>query len=204
MPYRTIREDEILLHFPESARPDIKLLFEKHSFSFRITAPRQTRLGSFRPSQNKVPVVSVNIDLKQYTFLLIFLHEVAHLIVWEQYGRDVKAHGQEWKKAFRELAEPFFENNVFPADLENELRRYFRSTPATFSRNTKLINALAFHEGGIPSLTVADIPFNETFSLAKGKTFVKLQKRRTRFKCYCPADRRYYLVHGSAKVLQAR
>jgi hypothetical protein len=87
--------------------------------------------------------------------------------------------------------------------LAAELHRYFIKTPATFHRDTRLINTLSSLEGGIQMVTVNDIPLNSTFTLMSGREFVKLEKLRTRYKCFCPKTRKYYLVPKSAQVMQA-
>jgi len=204
MPFKPETLQSVLTFFPEQAHRLTEALFNEHHFLFRITRPRQTRLGSFKGFRNgDRPVIHINSDLKQYTFLLVFLHELAHLQVMKKYGRKAKPHGTEWKNAYANLIKPFFDENIFPPVLYAELQRYFLKTPATFHRDTRLINTLASVEGGKAILTVNDIALNETFILSNGRRFVKLEKLRTRYKCYCPDTRKYYLVPKSAQVIQA-
>jgi hypothetical protein len=202
MPYKPEPFADILLRFPEQARSLTAPLFQDYHFVFRITAPRQTRLGSFKGARNSgTPVIQINSDLGQYTFLLVFLHELAHLKVMKLYGRKAKPHGIEWKNAYRNTVQPFFDQNVFPPFLAAELRRYFVNVPATFHRDTRLINTIASAEGGKAIVTVQDIPINSSFTLTGGRKFVKIEKLRTRYKCFCPETRKYYLVSRSAQVV---
>ncbi|MFN8135383.1 MAG: SprT-like domain-containing protein [Bacteroidales bacterium] len=67
-------------------------------------------------------MIQANADLGPYTFLLVFLHELAHLVVMKKYGRKAKPHGSEWKNAYRQLVQPFFEHEVFPVKLASEIR----------------------------------------------------------------------------------
>lgn len=202
MSYKPETLEGVLLRFPEQARQLTRVLFSEHQFLFRITNPRRSRLGSFKGMRHSGrPVIQINSDLGPYTFLLVFLHELAHLVVMRKHGRKAKPHGAEWKNAYRTLVQPFFDAQVFPPELTRQLVRYFIKTPATFHRDTLLINTLAGCEGGTLMLTVKDIPVNSTFTLRSGKQFVKLEKLRTRFKCYNAATRKYYLVPGSAEVI---
>lgn len=202
MPYKPETLEGVLLRFPDQSRKLTEALFNEYQFLFRITTPRRTRLGSFKGVQRGArPVIQVNADLGQYSFLLVFLHELAHLVVMKQHGRKARPHGEEWKNAYRRLVQPFFQEQVFPEALATELLRYFRTTPATFHRDTRLINILASFEGGDAILTVNDIPLNSTFTLTNGRQFVKLEKLRTRYKCFCPKTKKYYLVPKSAQVL---
>lgn len=204
MSYKPETLEGVLSRFPEQARLLTQALFNEHHFLFRITAPRRTRLGCFKGTRfGGRPVIHINSDLGQYTFLLVFLHELAHLVVMKQFGRKAKPHGMEWKNAYRNLVQPFFTEEIFPQILTVELHRYFIKTPATFHRDTRLINTLSSIEGGIEIVTVNDIPLNSTFTLMSGRQFVKLEKLRTRYKCFCPKTRKYYLVPRSAQVMQA-
>lgn len=204
MPYKPETLQGVLMRFPEQARRQIEELFNEYHFLFRITTPRQTRLGSFKGVRHGArPVIHINSDLGPYMFLLVFLHELAHLHVMKHFGRKARPHGAEWKNAYRNLVNPFFDEQVFPPLLTAELHRYFLKTPATFHRDTKLINTLALLEGGKAITTVHDIPLNSTFTLTNGRQFVKLEKLRTRYKCFCPATRKYYLVSKSAQVVIA-
>lgn len=204
MPYQPETLEGVLLHFPETARRRTEALFSEYHFLFRITTPRRTRLGSFKGMHHGGrPTIHVNSDLGLYSFLLVFLHELAHLVVMKQYGRKAKPHGDEWKNAYRSLVKPFFDDQVFPPLLHAELQKYFIKTPATFHRDTRLINILASVEGGKSIVTVNEIPLNSSFTLMNGRQFVKLEKLRTRYKCYCPKTHKYYLVPRSAQVLQA-
>lgn len=204
MPYQPETLEGVLQRFPEPARSMTEALFNEYHFLFRITTPRRTRLGSFKGVRfGAKPVIHINGDLAPYTFLLVFLHELAHLTVMKQFGRKAKPHGTEWKKAYQNLVLPFINLEVFPPVLETELKRYFIKTPATFHRDTRLLNALAFVEGGNEIVTVNDIPLNNAFKLLNGREFIKLEKLRTRYKCYCPRTKKYYLVPRTAQVLQA-
>lgn len=202
MPYKPETIEGVLARFPDQARSLTTTLFNQYHFLFRITTPRRTRLGSYKGVRNGArPVIQVNGDLGPYSFLLVFLHELAHLIVMKKYGRKAKPHGDEWKTAYRDLVQPFFDEQVFPPTLTTALHRYFIKTPATFHRDTRLLNILASCEGGNEILTVNDIPINNTFTLMNGRQFIKLEKLRTRFRCLCTGTKKYYLVPKSAQVI---
>jgi SprT protein len=86
---------QVLSLFPADTRWLITEYFSNYSFRLRITKPRKLRLGSFRAAyKGELPVISLNNDLGPYSFLLVFLHELAHLQVWKQFGRKVSPHGK--------------------------------------------------------------------------------------------------------------
>jgi hypothetical protein len=203
MPYKPESLDQVLARFPEASRTRVAGLFKSHIFLFKITMPRATRLGSFRRGSTLVrPIISVNGDLGKHWFLLVFLHELAHLQVAKQYSRRAQPHGKEWKQTFRQITAPFLEDQVFPDQLSMELKRFFLNPLATFQSDSRLLQALSEADGAARQITVNDVPENSLFILTGGRQFIKKQKLRTRFKCLCPVTRRYFLVAGSATVVK--
>lgn len=203
MPTRPETIDNILNYFPLSSKEMVRNLFSQHPFSFTVTKANKTKLGSFKAGQPGTrPTIYINYDLGKFTFLLIFLHELAHYMVWSKYKQKVSPHGIEWKHEFQQLAIPFMQQSIFPAELVIELKKYFLTTPATLHHSINLVKTLNLLDGKKVSPTVSEIPINASFKLSSGKEFIKLEKRRTRYKCYCPADKKYYLVSKSAQIIQ--
>ena len=191
----------VLSRFPEDTRWLIIEYFSKNSFRLRITKPRKLRLGSFRATnKSEQPIINLNNDLGPYTFLLVFLHELAHLLVWQQYRRRVPPHGKEWKAAYHVLMMPLLERNLIPVELKPGLEQYFQKTPASFQRNIGFQRILHTLDGKGPLLTLVDIPEKNSFHLMDGRQMVKLERIRTRYRCYCPSNKRYYLVSPAAQI----
>ena len=87
-------------------------LVENH-VQLKISAPRKTRLGDFRPSHRHFPHrISVNGDLDSLHFLVTFTHEVAHVINWDRHMRKVAPHGKEWKDIYSQLLQNLIALNV--------------------------------------------------------------------------------------------
>jgi SprT protein len=192
---------QVLSLFPEDTRWLINEYFTRYSFHLRITKPRKLRLGSFRgANRNEIPVINLNNDLGAYSFLLVFLHELAHLVVWQQYGRKAAPHGKEWKKAYQELTAPLMDGKYLPMDLTAGLERYFLKSKASFQRDIGFQRILHTLDGKGQLLTLNDIPDKQTFNLTDGKQMVKIERIRTRYKCYCPSNKRYYLVSPAAQI----
>jgi SprT protein len=191
----------VLSLFPEDTRWLIDEYFRKYSFRLRITRPRKLRLGSFRAAyKGELPVISLNSDLGLYSFLLVFLHELAHLVIWQQYGRKVAPHGKEWKNAYHDLLLPLSERNCIPPELQQGLDIYFRKSVASFQRDISFQRILHTLDGKGTLLTLHDIPEKKTFHLMDGRQLVKIERIRTRYKCYCPMNKRYYLVSPAAQI----
>ncbi|MCK5366987.1 MAG: SprT-like domain-containing protein, partial [Cyclobacteriaceae bacterium] len=92
---------------PENAVHYCLDLWETIPFNFKVTRKRNSKLGDYRFDQrNGSHSISVNFDLNQYSFLITYIHELAHLLTTERFGRKSQPHGKEWKSNFRELMEP--------------------------------------------------------------------------------------------------
>jgi SprT protein len=193
----------IRLYFPSETFSIVEACFRDYRFNLRISKPRKNKLGSFRPDAAGNPLITVNADLGKYMFFLVFLHEIAHLVVHKQFGRQVVSHGIEWKTAFRQLVTPLIEKEQLPEELNKPLKKYFVHTAATFIRQTELMRVINRLDGKEPVSILTDIPLNTAFALANGKRFVKLEVRRTRCRCLCLDNKRYYDVACSAQIFPA-
>jgi SprT protein len=188
--YREILEE----YLPEKAVPLALKWLENSNVQLKITKTRSSKLGDYRPPlYKKFHRISVNFDLNKFNFLITMVHEFAHLKVWELYQRNVKPHGTEWKRTFMELMEPFFSEDIFPAELKIVLQQYMKN-PTSTSMNTRLIKKLREYDKVQNYLTLEDIPFNSCFRIYNGIVFEKLEKMQKRFKCKRIDNNRIYLV----------
>ena len=95
-----------------------------HRYNVHLTVARERKsiLGDYRHSTHHVNHrISVNGNLNSYSFLITLLHELAHLLTFEQYKNEVLAHGREWKMIYSQLLAQFLKNKIFPTDIEREL-----------------------------------------------------------------------------------
>ena len=102
------QKKQILFQYlPELAIDEIVLLQEKYVFHLKISKPRNSKLGDFRPIGKRNSRISVNGNLNKYEFLIVLLHEIAHLLVWKNYGLRTKPHGKEWQFEFKLLLKQY-------------------------------------------------------------------------------------------------
>lgn len=195
-PLQAIRQ-----YFPPETFKSVEACFRNYRFDLRISKPRKNKLGSFQPvAGNNNPLITVNADLGKYMFFLVFMHETAHLIIHQKYGRSVLSHGKEWKAAFRQLVIPLMDGQQLPPELTTPLQHYFITTPATFIRQTELLRVINRLDGKGQVDTLTDIPVDAIFALSNGKRFVKLEMKRTRCRCLCLDNKRYYDVACNAQI----
>jgi len=171
----------------------------KKNAQLTISRPRKTKLGDYRPPHRyKYHRVSVNGDLNPHTFLLVTIHEFAHLLVWNNHKNKVKAHGKEWKMHYRQLYYEY--KHFFPLNIHNILDDYFNKLNASTLNNPMLVRNL-MNMGNENEITlVQDLKKGDTFNF-ENKSYEILEKRRTRFLCKNLNNGKKYLVSGVAIVI---
>jgi hypothetical protein len=150
-----------------------------------ITKERKSILGDYRHRTHfENHRISVNGNLNKYSFLITLLHELAHLLTFEQFGRNVQAHGREWKVIYAGLLDQFLKNKIFPETLEKELLLSLRNPAASSCAEDGLIRVLRkFDAKESHHRLVEEIPLNILFKTYDGRIFQRGEKLRKRFKC---------------------
>ena len=191
-------------YLPEIVVKPVADLIVKYNIHFRISRSRRTKLGDYRPPINQpYHKISVNHDLNQYAFLITFIHEVAHLIVFEKYKTRVSSpHGAEWKREYRDLMQTFINLKVFPKDVEKEVSRSIINSKASSTAEIELTRILrSYDENKKEGVThLEDLPEGSTFVIKTGRRFKKGTKRRVRFMCQNIDNQRWYLFHPLTEV----
>lgn len=196
--------DILSKYIPLTSVDIVERYLKDYKIHLRITKNRNSKLGDFRPPvQSGTNRVSINYDLNKYTFLITLIHEIAHVHVWENYGRKPKPHGEEWKNAFRELMQPALNENIFPEDIDFALKKYLRNAKAASGSDVNLSRILGKYDKS-EYIVLEDLPMNAVFRINNGKTFRKLEKRRTRFMCLCLDDQKNYTINPLVKVEQIK
>jgi len=173
-----------------------------HRFSFRVTKERRSKLGDYRfHKQKKYHVITVNGNLNPYGFLITYVHEAAHLIHYELKGNNHPPHGIFWKKIFRELMHPLMTSEIFPPDLLDLLKKHMKNPRASSFSDPFLAKMLRKYDPAQlkPEYLLEELKVGENFTL-HGKTYEKMQKRRTRSLCRDLRSGKKYLISEMAMV----
>lgn len=184
--------------------PDICLeyccgLWRSYPFHFKVTARRETKLGDYRYHYGrKSHTITINGDLNPYSFLVTYLHEVAHLRTQVIYGSNVKPHGNEWKTEFKKLLQPVMVEAVFPESILHALRNYLLNPKASSCTDLNLLKALSeFDKGRDYYKFLSEISQGQTFRFNR-KFYVKESIVRTRALCReVKSGRRFYISEGA-------
>ena len=163
-----------------------------------ISSPRKTKLGDFKFRYNRF-IVSVNNNLNPYSFLITLTHELAHAFVYKEYKNKVKPHGKIWQLTFKSLMLNFLTPDYFPEDILRILSHHMLCPKASTFSDLELIQVLKKYDK-ITLLTISDLSEGELFKTPNGKSFVKGQRLRKRYKCFEYKTNKVYLFHPFAEV----
>lgn len=188
-------------YVPEGYIPYIVELMFFENLAFRISKPRKTKAGDYRPPYNGQPHrISINGDLNPYAFLITTIHEFAHMTTYIKYGPYVQPHGAEWKSEFKRLLIPVLEKKELPVEIEAALKRSLQNLKASSCTDIHLTRALKKHDKRDESIVLLEnLGNNEYFRLGK-KTFQRGVLRRRRYLCKEINTGKQYLVNRLAEV----
>jgi hypothetical protein len=188
---------------PEGAFEPVVHLINHYKVHLTVTKARKSVLGDYRhPFMGANHKISVNGNLNQYEFLITLLHELAHLLCFEQFKNKVEAHGHEWKSIYSNLLFEFIQKDIFPADIKKSLQKTLLNPAATANGETALLLVLRKYnpvkkEG---YQLVAHLTEGTLFESLKGRVFRRGKKRRIRIECVEVATGQVYSFSALTEV----
>jgi hypothetical protein len=187
-------------YLPKAAIPLCKELLSSLEVEVKVVKLRTSRHGDYRKLSNGRHLITLNATKNPYRFLMTCVHEIAHLMAFEKYGRRIKPHGVEWKTTFQHLMLPFLRPEVFPAELLSLLAYHLKNPKASSTTDSGL--ALAFRKYDPPSeaIPVMEIPHGGIFKMNNGRQFKRGDKRVKRIECVEITTGRLYLFQPNAEV----
>lgn len=164
--------------------PFIAAWIVEYDFKLKIKRERSTRLGDYTSPRNGMNhQITINHNLNKYAFLITLVHEVAHLVTYNQFKHTVAPHGREWKQNFQQLMQPFLNTDIFPLEVFAALRKYMSNPAASSCADTNLLRTLKLHDENNDAVFLEYLPMNTTFIYNGSRIFVKGEKVRKRYKC---------------------
>lgn len=185
---------------PASANQYCFRLWEKYPFEVKLTAPRKTKLGDyrFRPDTGR-HLITINSNLNQYSFLVVYLHEVAHCIAGIKFGPKIKPHGRHWQQEMKTVLAPIMSHDVFPGDVLEALRSYLKAPKAASCSHPQLTRVLRKYDATCSGVLLEQLQDGCVF-LFNSKQYQKLGVRRTRVTCLEVKNNRKWLISRLALV----
>lgn len=193
-------KDILAKYIPERAVDRVFQLIVKCNVYLKIVNERVTRHGDYRKMPDGRHQITVNASLNKYRFLITLVHEIAHLVAFEKYGRFIKPHGLEWKRTFQQLMLPYIHPDIFPSKLLPVLANHFKNPRASSDTDEKLSLALKQFDPENDKNYIFELPLGSTFRLYNGKIFQKGNKRVKRYECMEVKTGRIYLFNPNAEV----
>ncbi len=191
-------------YLPAAAAAPVLQLLAQYKVHLTITRERKSVLGDYRhASGDEAHRISVNGNLNPYAFLITLVHELAHLVTFNEYRHAVSPHGREWKHIYRLLLTPFLDSRVFPADILASLRASLHNLPASSCSDESLMRVLRRYDKKEPGmLLVEELPDGAVFALDDGSLFKKGRRLRKRFQCVEIKTGKLYLFSPIYEVKQ--
>ncbi len=193
-------KDKLAPYIPEHALDTVFEMIKLNRVHLKIVNERVTRHGDYRKHPDGYHQITVNASLNKYRFLMTLIHEIAHLVAFEKYGRTIKPHGDEWKSTFQRLMVPFLRPEIFPNQLLPLLARHFRNPKASSDTDATLALALKQFDPANDKNYIFEIPYGSVFRIHNGRIFKKGAQRIKRFECMELSSGKVYLFNPNAEV----
>lgn len=187
-------------YLPQRAVAPCFQLIITNNVHLKIVAQRVTRHGDYRRMPNGKHQITVNASLNKYRFLITLVHEIAHLVAFEKYGRKIKPHGLEWKRTFQILMLPFIRPEIFPSSILPVIANHFKNPKASSDTDAKLSVTLKQFDAQTDKTYIFELPLGSIFRIHNGKLFKKGNKRVKRYECLELATGKIYIFQPNAEV----
>lgn len=180
---------------PEGTFEMVSTYLYTHRIHLTVTRERSSVLGDYRNAvHGKNHRISVNGNLNPYAFLYTLIHEIAHLLVYDQYGHRVASHGREWKHVFSLLLKEFLVEDIFPADIRAAIAASLGNPAASSCAEDGLLRVFRKYDKGKEDVVfVEEIEQGGLFAIKENRIFRRGPKIRKRYKCVEVKTGREYL-----------
>lgn len=194
-------EAKIKRFVPEGTEIYVVELLAKYKIQLKLNKPRASKYGDYRSPMrsDNYHRITVNKDLNPYSFLITFLHEVAHLTAFEKFQNRIDPHGKEWKNEFKFLLHPVVSHHQLPDDIQAALKQYMHDPAASSCSDKSLMKVLALYDKDQKAF-LEQIPEGAYFKLETGRVFKKGKKLRSWYQCFEQPGNKEYRVSGISKV----
>ena len=185
MPKQEVHISQLQDYLPPNTYEPVLNYLRQYKVHLTVARERKSILGDYRHrTHHDNHRISVNGNLNKYSFLITLLHELAHLLTFEQFANKVMAHGREWKMIYAQLLDQFLQHHTFPPDIEKELMMSLRNPAASSCAEDGLLRVLRkYDEAGSKFVLVEEIMTHSMFRTNDGRIFQKGNKLRKRFQC---------------------
>ena len=203
MPKKEVPVDHLQNYLPPGTGDAVMSYLHQYKVHLTVSKERKSILGDYRHrTSHSNHRISVNGNLNHYSFLITLLHELAHLLTFEQYGNRVQAHGKEWKTIYGKMLRQFVQHKIFPGDIEKELMQSLKNPAASSCAEDGLLRVLRKYDAKESHhRLLEELVANSLFRIHDGRVFQKGEKLRKRFKCKEVKTGKLYLFSPVYEVI---
>src|SRR5690606_5807970 len=127
--------------------------------------------------------ISVNGNLNKYSFLITLIHELAHLVTFNEFRHSVDPHGKQWKSIYATLLKDFLSADIFPEDVLTSLNQSMHDLPASSCSDERLMRVLRNYDRQQTGMVLVEqVGEGQQFD-SGGRLFKKGKKLRKRYQC---------------------
>lgn len=172
----------------------------KSNCQLLLRAPRKSKLGDFSVRAGRKRI-TINRDLNPYRFTLTLVHELAHLMTYQNHKWKVKPHGVEWKNNYRSLLEMWQIRGLFSNSepLLSLFEQEFFHPSACSGIHVEKEMVLSQFDQRAGQVMLKEIADNQHFEF-KGQLYSKGVLRRTRYLCRRLTNGKLYTIHQASWV----
>lgn len=177
--------------------PFLKKWFGQHFIHIKITRGRSSKLGDYRKMPDKSHQITVNSTLQPQLFFFVLTHELAHLLAFDKFGRNISPHGPEWKSLFREM---LFESiEVYSEDLKPIILKFSRTPKANFMASPELVRYFHIEDYQDETNFIDDLNLQDKFMYRK-QTYIIEKKLKKNYLCMNLNNGKKYIFKPLARV----
>lgn len=202
MPVRQTLQEGLKPYLPENSLDLVLDWIGNRPIHLKVTRGRTSKLGDFRPPvKDRINKITVNGNLNPYEFLITLTHELAHMVVWEKFGRKVSPHGTAWKSHYAGMLSQLLERRIFPPEIRQIIVKQVMNPKATSKCDTLLVRALQPHNEKQHGIFLEDLPTDSIFRMENGRKFRKKEKLRKWYRCISLDNGKNYRISPVARVI---
>lgn len=192
-------------YIPAASAQRVLDYLNQYKVHLTITKERKSILGDYRHATHyQNHRISINGNLNKFSFLITLIHELAHLVTFEQHGNRVSAHGREWKNLYASLLHDFLNPAIFPPDVLHALNKSMPDLPASSCSDENLMRILKKYDKENGLRMVEQLPEGSLFAIEDNKLFRKGKKLRKRFHCIEVKTGKQYLFSPIYEVMPVK
>lgn len=184
-------------YLPPDTLPFLKKWFGEHYIHIKITKERSSKLGDYRKLPDGSHRITINATLQPELFFFVLTHELAHLLVRENFGNRASPHGAEWKNTYRTMLLESI--SAYAEDLQPLILRYAKSPKANFMASPDLVKYFHAEDLNDELAYVDDLTAGDRFVYRKQRFQLK-ERRKKNYLCENLSTGRLYIFNPLARV----